>query len=202
MRTCRWLRSYVRSRVVTATPLASPVLTHDLLDVNADGMVSPLDAVAIINQLDAPAPQVQYTLQVSNVAGQAISTIPVGEEFEVQVFVTDLRTDVGDNGVFSAYLNTSYDSSLAAPAVDPITHSSPYTETPAGNFSTPGVVSDAGGIANSLTPIGTATFPLETMYFQANAAGTLTFTPSLPDPNSDAQHRTVEYGGDRLSIRA
>lgn len=186
----------VTSTVSTAT--ASPLLTsgsqltHPLLDVNADGMISPADALAVIDQLNSPAPQMEYRLQVADDSGTPITSIPVNQDFELEVFVTDLRQNVSPTGVFAAYLNTSYNSTLATLDATPITHAAPYTNGEAGDTSTLGQINDAGGFA-SLSPTGSSEMLLETMHFTATTAGQLTFTPSLPNPATDSPHDTQLY---------
>ena len=76
-----------------------------LTDVSGDGIVSPLDAMLVINQLNAEGEDdklVSYTLQITNLSGTPITTIPVGSEFLVKVFAQDLRgataTGVGSAG--------------------------------------------------------------------------------------------------------
>ena len=83
------------------------------LDVNGDNMVSPIDALNIINLL-AVDKLAQITVVPTDLIGNPITTIPAGSDFLLKAVVQDVRTpDPQFPGVFSAYLNVSYDSVLA-----------------------------------------------------------------------------------------
>ena len=107
------------------------------IDVNNDGYVSPADALAVINQLNAEGEDpllVKYTLQPINAAGTSISTVQSGSDFYLQLLGTDLRADLfnrpdnnsdGDpdenlRGVYAAYMDILYENNLGAPAVSEV----------------------------------------------------------------------------------
>ncbi len=102
-------------------------------DVNNDGFISPIDALLVINDLNAEgeSPLVKYQIHVlpanaplvNQTTGQFtpnLTTITKGNDYDFVVSVDDLR--VGGAGVFSAYLDVLYNSSLTRPRVSEIQH--------------------------------------------------------------------------------
>lgn len=72
------------------------------IDVNGDGAVSPIDALAIVNFLNGEGetdPLVTYTAQLTDTAGNPVTSAVLGQTFRLNVFVQDTRS-TGPTGVF------------------------------------------------------------------------------------------------------
>ncbi|HUG70779.1 MAG TPA: tandem-95 repeat protein [Pirellulaceae bacterium] len=81
-------------------------------DVNGDGHISPLDALMVINDLaegEAGA-VVTFSHQATNLSGEPITNVELGETFVLQTLVQDMRSS--PQGLFAAYLDLDYDESL------------------------------------------------------------------------------------------
>jgi hypothetical protein len=88
--------------------------TPAFYDVNNDGHISPIDAVLVINELNGEGEgpngeKVQYTVRALQPGTDIpITTVEAGQEYDLQVLVTDLRTIVPPNrGVAAAYWTSS-----------------------------------------------------------------------------------------------
>ena len=64
----------------------------DPKDVNGDGLITPIDVLLVINQLnDGIDPQLQIRLEVTDLGGVPIAQINQGDSFQLRAYVTDLR---------------------------------------------------------------------------------------------------------------
>ncbi|MBC8355870.1 MAG: tandem-95 repeat protein [Planctomycetes bacterium] len=81
-------------------------------DVNGDGFVSPLDVLNVINDLaeGEAGNVVTFSHQATNVAGDPITTVSVGQTFVFQTLVEDTRASA--QGLFAAYFDLDYNESL------------------------------------------------------------------------------------------
>ena len=176
----------------TSTTGADSTTKPAYLDVNGDNIVSPIDALYVINLL-AVEKLVQISVTPTNLAGTVITEIPVGSDFLLQAVVQDVRSPVSTTpGVFSAYLNASYDSGLATISPSAVLNFDPFFPV-AQTFdvTTPGLVSSAGATGGSLTPPGNSAQKLWTVLVHASAGGAVTFTPSF---DTAAGHDVTLYG--------
>src|SRR5262245_11270400 len=98
-------------------------------DTNNDGVISPIDALLVINELNAEgeSPLMRYQISLfqpgtntplPTVGG--IPTISKGQDYDLVVRVKDDRS--GGRGVFSAFLDVLYNSTLTRPRVSEIQH--------------------------------------------------------------------------------
>jgi VCBS repeat-containing protein len=132
---------------------------------------------------------VQFLLRTFDAAGNEVTSVDPGENFELRVFVQDV-TDVGE-GVFSAYLDVTYSSVLAS--VDgAIVHSTTYPSATSGSTTVGGVIDEVGGI-DGLSPLGSGEFEVFRLGFTAGSTdGLLTFNA---DPAEDqTQHPILLFG--------
>lgn len=140
----------------------------------------------------ALATVMEVQVEATDLAGNPISEVEVGEEFLLVATVQDLRPQ--PIGVFAAYVDILYDAGLAA-VNGPIMHATLYHNGPDGDTSTPGLIDDAGGF---FAFQDCQSFPchgdgdqelLFTVPFVALAAGSVTFDvgePNDPTPVHDA----------------
>ncbi len=151
------------------------------LDTSGDGMITGLDALLIINQLnDGVQPRMMIRVATTDTSGNAIAQITQGENFQLRAFVTDLRViDPAQAGVFQAFTDVLYDPALAGVAGS-ITHASDYNNGTSGSTASPGVLDEVGGI-DGFTPLGPNERLLFIVPMQATGSGTADFTADPAD---------------------
>jgi hypothetical protein len=181
---------------LTANSLASSSQTTSLtgaafsLDVNGDGMVTPLDALLITNVLNTPGPSIIAQLVAIDGSGNVISTsgstqnsliINNGQDFNLVLRVTDVRAvaDAGGNfGVFTAYTDISITNSSLATLGTVVQHGSDYPNGALGTISS-SFIDAAGGVSASLSHLDKAAHTLWQTSVHTTSVGTVTYTPDF-----------------------
>ena len=138
---------------------------------------------------------VQFRLEATNLSGQPIEQIQVGQKFQLRGFVQQLQPLNGGQlqGVYAAYQDILYNPALAS--VSPIVFNTvfgtttagtgEYPNAPAGDLAIPGLINELGSASREVP--NTINFPgtVEKLQFiielTANAAGTLTFVGDPAD---------------------
>ena len=116
-----------------------------LVDVNGDGYVTALDVRQVYEALQAQGEgeTVGVRLEVTDLEGNVITTADVGDQFQLNAYVQDLRgEDAG--GVFGAYVDVTYDSALASVGDSEIEYGTTYTNGKDGSTTTAGEIDEAG----------------------------------------------------------
>ena len=115
---------------------ASPAEGEDappfFLDVNGDNYLTPADALLVARQLIAEGETelVQLRFEITDQSGASIGSVDVGDSFELQIFVQDIRPDsVPNRGVTSAFLDVFYDAPLISTS-ETITFGAQYSFWP------------------------------------------------------------------------
>lgn len=116
-------------------------------------------------------PQVNVRLEIVDGGGDSVDTLVVGDEFVVRGFVEDVS--VPADGVFSAYVDVTYDAALASVSGPIGFDLSPYTGGRSGSTTTDGLIDEVGG-TDGLMPLGGGEFLLFSVPFTATEAGTFT----------------------------
>jgi hypothetical protein len=172
----------------STTASASSSTSGNYLDVNGDGMVTPLDALLIANVLNSPGPSVIAQLVAIDASGAVISTsgstqntltLNQGQDFSLVLRITDVRTtsDANNNfGVFAAYTDVAITNSNLASLGSLLQHGTDYPSGPSGSITT-SFIDAAGGISGSLTHLDKAAHLLWSTSVHTIGAGTLTFSP-------------------------
>ena len=127
------------------------------------------------------AASVSFRVETTDMSGQAIDQIAVGEDFMLKGLVQDIRPQEAD-GAFSAYLDVTYNHDLVSPG-DQITYGSDYENfrTAAANvFSTAGELDELGGFSGT-SPIGNSEVMLFEIPMQAVNAGIANFSTNPAD---------------------
>ncbi|MBB75357.1 MAG: hypothetical protein CMJ75_12685 [Planctomycetaceae bacterium] len=153
-------------------------------------------------------------------------SISVGDEFQLNVFVTDLRGAGADRGIYAAYMDLLYERGLTAVNVDTgnaegydITCGIAYSQFPSDvcnigqvvDASTAGIVNEAGGVQFSQSPLGSEEFHLLSIGMTATSSGVATFTadPANGSPGQDTltfepaeavSFDQIRYGADSVTI--
>jgi hypothetical protein len=137
-------------------------------------------------------------LEATDLSGTPTSQVGIGDDFILNGYVEDLRTVsphplFDGRGVFAAYLDITYDFSLASVS-GPITHGTQYGQGTSGDTSTPGLIDEVGSFRGSLMPPGPGEILLFQTPFTADAIGTVNF---VADPAEDSPaHDIGIYGVD------
>lgn len=119
----------------------------------------------------------QFRLEVTDTSGTPISSINVGEDFQLNVYVQDLRAV--PYGVFAAFLDVVYSSQYVA-VNGSLTYGSEYSTQPLGSVATPGLIDEAGAVAG-LTELNGGEYLLWSLPMTATHAGTALFTADPSD---------------------
>ncbi len=208
--TSRWTSGLLGKRrgpLLAESLEARQLLAADLFSISrmaflADGQSAPaaLESSAE-NQFIAPqeittqaGEKVRIRLETQSLSETPITSIAPGNEFVLRAYVTDLRAD--PDGVFSAYVDVNYSAdfvSSQAGAGDGVANEAPYTLSATGSATQPGLINEAGGFANSTSPLGGGERLLFTVLLKANAEGTATFTL---DPADDQDSVITVFGED------
>jgi VCBS repeat-containing protein len=130
---------------------------------------------------------VRIRLEATNTDDVPIDTIRVGQNFFVKAYVEDIRQV--PKGVFAAYLDVNYDSSIAA-VTGPIVYSTEFANGRSGSTTTPGLINEVGAFTQST--LGAGEKFLFRVPFVANSVGTLTLVPDPAD--SFPAHDTLLLG--------
>jgi hypothetical protein len=133
-----------------------------------------------------PTYQATITFDATDAQGNVLSSVPVGTSFQLREIAQDTSGNGATGGIFSAYVNSSYDPSLvsiASDALQPVVNFSGWfpngqnenTQTP-GTLSNTGAIFDAEG--NNYKPPGSAPQLIFSVPVTALAVGSATFAPS------------------------
>ncbi len=174
--------------VITWTPIASQVgnqtFTLKLTDTAGNVTSQNLSMNVIQN------PKLRMRLNFVATDGTPITSVQTGQQFKVQVLLSDLRGGTAAQGAFSAYTDLTFDSSVISPiTTNPITHVSPYTGSKSGTVST-GLIDELGALAGT-EPLGSDERVLAEITFTALTTGTANLRL---DPADQAFNETTLYG--------
>ncbi|MCA9200685.1 MAG: peptidylprolyl isomerase, partial [Planctomycetales bacterium] len=155
-------------------------LTESDLQNDLDVSGSPLGGGSLSNK------EAAFSISIIDASGSPTSELNVGEEFILRVLVDDDRAGptASQTGVFSAYVDVNYNSSLATP-VGSIQHASSYNTATSGTLS-PGLIDEVGGIGG-IDPLGPDNREVFRVRMRASQEGTLVFETNMADqvPNHD-----------------
>lgn len=136
-----------------------------------------------VSQVMEGTPSAQFRLELSDLAGQPITSLQAGEEFYLNAYVADLRSK--PQGVFAAYLDLAFDAGRIVTAGS-VEFGSVYKNGRGSGGSVPGLLDEVGGFSGSIRPLGAGEFLLFRAPFRAEAAGTVSFLaePATSMPRS------------------
>jgi len=184
--------------------------THTYLAKATDDGSPALDSswASVSGEVVADVDVVRIRLEAADLLGNPVSSVAVGDDFQLQVYVEDLRTE--PDGVFAAYLDVFYTSQASVNGA--ITYGAEYPNGQWGDTGTPGVVDEVGA-SDGFTPLGGGEFLLCSIPFEAVSAGTVSFTadPAEESPSHDVlvfgsndpvPKSSIDYVGDTLTVNA
>ena len=143
----------------------------------------------------ALAAEVSVHAYPTDLAGNPISSVLVGQQYKLQVDVQDIRDPAPQfSGVFAAYTDISYTNAFTSVS-GPIVHDPFFQIVPLGNTAVAGSITGAGGASQAFDAPGNAVQHLLSILFTADAQGVVSFTPSFDAlPN----HDVLLYGVDNI----
>ncbi len=163
--------------LLTWTPTSADVGLRQFTLLARDAAGNERSQDIAINVLQQQANQrVVLRLGITDADGIPITDLTAGEDFFLRGFVEDKD----DQGVFAAYFDINYPSTLAE-VTGPVSFSGDYPHVTSGNTDTPGLIDEVGATSGSLSPIGGGEFLMFTVPMRATGTGTLTFTSDAPD---------------------
>jgi hypothetical protein len=179
-------------------------------DVNGDGYVTPIDTLRTINYLNTVGPSVaasggggpfnttvpshaaHISLVVENLGGSPISSVAVGQTFQIEAFAQDTRPS--PLGVYAAYTDLTFSTTHVSLVPASLVYESGFFGVNTPDTTSPGLIANVGAYQGSTSPPGGAQQPLFSLQMVAQAAGAVSFTsgPSSLAPITD----TLLYGLD------
>ncbi|MDE0816906.1 MAG: dockerin type I domain-containing protein, partial [Pirellulaceae bacterium] len=165
-----------------------PTIEPPFLDVNKDGHLSPGDALQVINHLNLVNYVMAIDINATDVAGQPLSSVDVGSIFYLTLSSTDLRQDI--HGVFSAYADVYYDSSIIQLAGTAEFHA-PYSNGTSINTTVSGVIDEWGAFGGLNEPAG-ATVTISSIPVRAIKPGRIVF--GIGEADIIPLHEALLYG--------
>ncbi len=170
--------------VISWTPTAAQIgaqsLTLTLTDV-AGNVRTETFAVNV-----AAAPMAGTRLEVTDLQGNVITQIDPNQEFLLHFYASDLRAVLDRAGVFAAFTDILFDSTLVAPVTGtPIDFGPDFGSViSSGSFSN-GLIDELGAVANTLAASNEDEGLIATVRMRAIAAGTATFVSEPADLSSN-----------------
>ena len=157
----------------------------------------------------AGTPLAEIRLELTDLSGNAISSVGVGDEFLLNFIGVDARSFT-QPGVFAAYADVLFDSNLVQPVPgSSVTYDEDFTVVPKGSFST-GLIDELGAVINRSAATNEAVSPIATVRMQALAAGSVNiFSEPADESNSETllfgideriEAESIAYGSVSLSI--
>lgn len=152
-------------------------------DVNADGAVTAADVQGVVLQLNAKDENdlIEFRIDAVDADDNVLTQVAVGDEFFIRFVAVDLRDGTNAKGVFSAYVDITYNAALLD-VTGPIVFSDAYGNGHTGATSTDGLIDDAGAFLTNVfgTP---GPDPVEILRVPviAEAAGTVAFGADGPE---------------------
>ncbi len=195
----------------------SDQFTYTIQD--ARGIQSTATVTLRVGSADADD-QVGLRLSATDLSGNPIDSITVGGQFQLRGYVQDLRGFGADRGVFAAYEDVLYSSTLVSPIPsqtnDPnlgfqVEFGPNYQEVFSGDIRTPGLINEIGAVQSGQTPLGLEEQLLFVITMTANSVGTANFIGDPADisplhdtltfePPAAVDFGQIRYGFDSLNI--
>ena len=135
------------------------------------------------------AAQVMLRLAVTDTNGNPLTSLSVGQAFQLRGFAQDVRAAA--QGVYAAFLDVVFDSTMAS-VTGAVGHGTTYTVAATGSTSTAGLIDEVGGASASFSGAGTDEVLLFTVPMTASKGGTLSFSSNQADLGT--AHEVLVFG--------
>lgn len=168
-----------------------------------------LTASAVVTvQVGAVPKDVTFRVDTTDLLGQHIDTVLQGGNFQVRVFVQDVRANPPDRnrmGAFAAYLDLLYDGTLVSTVGDVnapfgfrMEFGPAYTNGQSASNALPNIIDELGAFQESFSPLGPSEFLLAAVTLKADKAGVATF---VGDPaNISPLHDVLLFEPDESAV--
>lgn len=172
----------------TFDPLTHPYLTLqvDSLDRVAESDESNNTAATLIEPVSSDE-LLGIRVEATDLNGNLVSTVNIGDEFEIRVLASDLRAD--PQGVFAAYTDVVYNSAVTL--AGPVIYGDSFPNVQQGDASSVGLLDEFGATAG-FGPLGGGEFVLFRIPFTATSLGTAEFETNAADLLP--QHESLLFG--------
>ena len=126
---------------------------------------------------------VEYSLELTDADGNAVSAVTVGDDFVLRVLVEDLRET--PRGAFSAYLDVVW-SDNRVEVTGPLTYGTAFPNVHTGDTSSGNLIDEAGG-TGGFNELGSGQFLVFSVPMRAVSAGAVTIAAESADnsPHTD-----------------
>lgn len=165
----RFLRRSQRS-LFLGTEQMSPSLSARPL------LVEPLEARRLLAVGDELA---IIRLETTDLSGNVISNVEVGDQFQLRAYVEDPNATEGNGGIFAAYFDVTYEAALAE-VNGAISYGPSFPMVHAGDTTTDGLIDEVGATIGG-SPLGPGEFQLFTVTLTAEASGVINFAMDPAD---------------------
>ena len=156
-------------------PTENQLGEHSLEIRRSDIAGNAIDETLTISVFAGPIATVQ--LEAVDLNGIPIDQINVGEEFLLNLFVTDNRDLANRAGLFSAYADIGFDEAFVSPLPVPVEYHGDFNIAQSATLLT-GMIDELGASSDQFTPSFQATVLVATVRMIANEAGNITITSS------------------------
>ncbi|MGI9470361.1 MAG: Ig-like domain-containing protein, partial [Rubripirellula sp.] len=172
----------------TGAQLGSNTFTLELTDAAGNVRTESFDVDV------AQAPVAEIRLELTDLQGNPISAIEVGQDFLLNFIAVDTRQLSFDRaGVFGAFADILFDSNLIRPQPGSVVdYESLFSSVQKGTFSD-GLIDELGAVASSTTPTNTEENLVATIRMEALASGTVNIRS---EPADDVNSEFLLYGID------
>ncbi|TWU50499.1 putative bifunctional phosphatase/peptidyl-prolyl cis-trans isomerase [Rubripirellula tenax] len=137
-------------------------------------------------------PQAEIKLRATDLNGNAITSIAVGQEFFLEMIGVDARAFTKP-GVYAAYADILFDGTLVTPVTGtPIDYDDDFTVVPKGTFSD-GLIDELGAVNNRIVASNEAESLIATVRMRALASGNVNIRS---EPADDSDSDVLLFGQD------
>jgi cyclophilin family peptidyl-prolyl cis-trans isomerase len=180
-----------KTGVMTWTPTASQAGTNAFQIVATDTAGNSIAQEVSIDVLDVEQ-WMQVRLEITNLDGTIVDTVNVGQDFWLNVYVKDVRTEDAE-GVFASYMDINYDWQLASAVGqdrDDIEFGDKYKNGRSGDLTPPGLLDEVGSFGPT-SPLDDSEYLQMSIRMTADAVGDILF---YADPAEDIGHDPLVFG--------
>ncbi|TWT56152.1 Ig-like domain-containing protein [Allorhodopirellula solitaria] len=132
-----------------------------------------------VNVADEPVAGIQ--LEITDLDGNPVSSLDVGDQFLLKMYGTDERARGEQGGIYAAYADIVFDGTLVrvVPGTS-IDHAVQFANTPSGTINT-GLIDELGGVNTGTTPTNEEKSLIATLQMETLAAGSVNFVTNPAD---------------------
>ncbi|TWU10459.1 Ig-like domain-containing protein [Allorhodopirellula heiligendammensis] len=158
----------------------------------------------------AGEPLAGIKLEITDLNGNPVSSLDVGDKFLLKMYGTDERARANRGGIYAAYADIVFDGTLVrvVPGTS-IDHPVAFSNTPSGTINT-GLIDEIGGVSTSTAPSNDDQSLIATLQMETLAAGSVNFVTNPADGgnrevllffnNDNVPADAISYGSASLAV--